>query len=85
MQTHVEISMEDTDTLREHYQPTNQISEEVLALIKAWEEAFVNSASDLSLDQESNGSDLYNPTDLSEPPQRYRRKSTRPRKIMKID
>jgi hypothetical protein len=86
MQAPVDFSMDDTDTLCEHYQPTNQVSEDVLALITAWEEAFLKST-DFSLNQDPRGLDMYDykPTEPSEPPQRYRHKSIRPKKIMKND
>ncbi len=80
MQAPVDISMNDTDTLCEHYQPTNQVPEEVLRLITAWEEAFSQST-DFSLNQDPRDLDLYyKPTEPSESPQRYRRKSIRPNK-----
>ncbi len=67
-------SMEDTDTLQSHYQPANDISEEALALIKAWEESFSNPTTYLTQNVESHDLDLNLTTDLSQPPQRYRRK-----------
>ncbi len=77
----VEITFEDTDTLHGHYQPTNHISEEVLELIKAWEDFF----SDRTHLLESYGLDLNLPADLSQPPQRYRRKSISPNKRKKMN
>jgi hypothetical protein len=81
MQAAIEISMEDTDTLNVHYQPTNDISEEALALIKAWEESFSKPGQKF----ESNYLDQFTPTDLSQPPQRYRRHLFTPRKMIKTN
>ena len=84
MQTAFELSMEDSDTLQGHYQPTNEISEEALNLIKAWEASFSKPL--LSQNLESNCYDSSITTDLSQPPQRYyRRKAFPPKKILKVD
>ena len=73
MQAEVEISMEHTDTLQCHYVPTNDIPEEALALIEAWE-ASVSKHRYLAIGLESNGADINLSTNISEPPQRYYRK-----------
>jgi hypothetical protein len=82
MHTVVEISMEDSDNLQEHYQPTNDISEEALALIKAWEASFSNPSNFAQRPEHDIGSDRNIPTDLSQPPQRYHRT---PRKLLKMN
>ena len=83
MQAAIEISMEDTDTLYVHYQPTNDISEKALALIKAWEE---KSFSKPGQKLESNYLDQFTPKqDLSQPPQRYRRHLSTSRKMIKTN
>jgi hypothetical protein len=73
--------MEDTNTSHVPYQPTNVISEEALALIKAWEESFSNRGQKL----ESNYLNQFTPSDLSQPPQRYRRHLFTPRKKIKTN
>jgi hypothetical protein len=78
----VEISMEDTDTLQEYYQPTNDISEEALTLIKAWEASFSNPINFAQRPEHDIGTDCNIPSDLSQPPQRYHRS---PRKILKMN
>ncbi len=82
MQTAIELSMEDSDTLQEHYQPTNDISEEALALIKAWEASFSNPANFDQRPEHEIGTDCNIPTDLSQPPHRYHRTT---RKILKMN
>ena len=84
MQTAIEISLEDTDTLQDHYQPTNDIPEEALALIKAWEESFSKTTRN-SPKQHSDDIDLFVPTDLSLPPQRYRRNPVATQRNMKLN
>ncbi len=79
-----ENSMVDTDTLQDHYQPTNDISEEVLALIKAWEESF-SKITRHSPKQQSNDLDIFIPTDLSLPPHRFRRNPAASKRGMKMD
>jgi hypothetical protein len=80
MDTVMDISLEDTDTLQ-HNQPTNNISEEALALIKAWEASFSKPTNfPQRLEPDNIGLDFNFPTDLSQPPQRFHRT---PRKIIK--
>ena len=81
MQLAMDISMEDTDTLQDNYQPANNISEEALALIKAWEASFSKPTNfPQRLEPDNIGLDFNFPTDLSQPPQRFHRT---PRKIIK--